>query len=163
MKRFWVQFFATTFGSGYIPLAPGTWGSLVTLAIVYAFSSFSFPLYALTTLTVILIAIPIASQAEIYFGEHDCGKITIDEVAGQMVTFLLVPKTFEYLLVGFFLFRWFDITKPKPVRYFESLPRGWGIVMDDVMAGVYAALCLVVLEYTGMMSKIAASLPITFQ
>ena len=87
-----------------------------------------------------------AGKAEKAFGRVDPGEVVIDEIVGQIITFLATPKvSWIWLLAGFFLFRAFDIVKPFPARRAERLPGGWGIMLDDVIAGLYALIVLVVL------------------
>jgi phosphatidylglycerophosphatase A len=92
-----------------------------------------------------------AGIAESYFGRVDPGQVVMDEVVGQMLTFLLLPHaTWKWLLGGFLLFRAFDIVKPFPARQAERFPRGWGIMVDDVVAGVYG---LAVLAVIGLVTR----------
>jgi len=92
-----------------------------------------------------------AGEAEKFFGRTDPGAVVIDEVVGQMITFLLLPHaTWKWLLAGFVLFRVFDVIKPFPARQAEQLPRGWGIMIDDVAAGLYG---LGVLSASGLMLR----------
>ena len=132
-------------GLGYLPLAPGTWGSLGTLPLVFAVHWF-FPLQEtiiLGSLVVLLTAPAVIfstrfSRSE---GHPDPSKIVIDEILGQMLCLLFVPVSAVSLGAGFFLFRFFDIVKPFPARTSEKLPGGMGIVCDDLIAGLYAGLC----------------------
>ena len=143
---------ATGFGSGYFPVAPGTAGSAVGLALVIAISriqsKFPWPGPSLAILAALLFAVGVwsAGKAEKAFGRVDPGEVVIDEIVGQIITFLATPKvSWIWLLAGFFLFRAFDIVKPFPARRAERLPGGWGIMLDDVIAGLYALIVLVVL------------------
>jgi phosphatidylglycerophosphatase A len=87
-----------------------------------------------------------AGEAETYFGRTDPGQVVVDEVVGQMLTLLLIPHaTWRWLAGGFLLFRAFDIVKPFPARQAERIPRGWGIMVDDVIAGVYGMAVLAVI------------------
>jgi phosphatidylglycerophosphatase A len=87
-----------------------------------------------------------AGEAEESFGRTDPGQVVIDEVVGQMLTFLLLPHaTWKWLAGGFLLFRAFDIVKPFPARQAERIPRGWGIMLDDVLAGLYGMAVLAVI------------------
>jgi len=153
---------ATAFGIGYIPVAPGTWGSLVGVILYWGLRGYAsalqlilFPSYFQLPLGLahfvfagILAALAIAA-AGVWSADRtaksarlkDPQFVVIDEVSGQFLTYLLAlsPANWKYLLLGFILFRAFDIWKPFPVRQAESLPGGWGIMADDWMAGVYAA------------------------
>jgi phosphatidylglycerophosphatase A len=133
------MFLATGGYIGRVPFAPGTFGSLVGLPIVYLLSKTSW--YTATVLTAILVlgSVWVAHLAEKKLEVKDPGCIVIDEIAGMCVTMLFVPLTLTTGSAGFFLFRLFDVIKPPPVRQIDRmLGGGWGIVMDDVVAGVMA-------------------------
>ena len=143
---------ATVFGVGYFPVAPGTAGSAVGLALVIAIRQTSLgPLRSavcLAACTAVLFALGVwsAGKAERVFGRVDPGQVVIDEVTGQIITFIATPKvTWMGLIVGFILFRAFDIVKPFPARRAERIPGGWGIMLDDVVAGFYSLIMLVIL------------------
>ena len=139
-------------GAGYFPLAPGTAGSALGLALVIAFRQTSLrPLWlgvSLAALAGLLFAVGVWSggKAEKVFGRVDPGQVVIDEVAGQILTFVATPRVgWIGLMVGFILFRVFDIVKPFPARRAERLPGGWGIMLDDVIAGLYSLTVLIIL------------------
>jgi phosphatidylglycerophosphatase A len=138
-----VIFIATGAGSGYSPIASGTAGSAVGVALFAALAwglgLSMLPLLAVTA-AVTLVGVWAADRAEAIFGGKDDGHITIDEVAGQLISLLFLPLRWEVLVVGFFLFRFFDIVKPPPARQLESLRGGLGVMGDDVFAGLYANL-----------------------
>ncbi len=148
LDRF-IRAFVTGVGVGYLPLAPGTWGSLAALLPVFTVH-WLFPLHETVVLgsLVALLTFPAVvfstrfSRSE---GDPDPSRIVIDEILGQMLCLLFVPVSAVSLGAGFFLFRFFDIWKPFPVRNSEKLPGGMGIVCDDLIAGVYAGLCLKIL------------------
>jgi phosphatidylglycerophosphatase A len=124
-------------------VAPGTFGSLVGLPIVFIFSLTDWTIAALLTIALILGAVWVAHRAERQLNAKDPGCIVIDEIAGMCVTMLGIPLTLSTGIAGFFLFRLFDIIKPPPARQLEKLlPGGWGVVMDDVVAGVMANIVL---------------------
>jgi phosphatidylglycerophosphatase A len=138
---------------GYFPIAPGTAGSLVGLAIVLACDHWVLPrtkaIAVLVTVAVVLLAVGVwaAGKAEDFFGRIDPGQVVLDEVVGQMLTLLLIPSvTWKWLLGGFLLFRALDVLKPFPARQAERIPRGWGIMLDDVIAGVYGLVLLSVIR-----------------
>ena len=138
-----VMFLATGGYIGRVPFAPGTFGSLIGLPIVYLLSKT--PWYAAIVLTTILVlgSVWVAHLAEKRLEAKDPGCIVIDEIAGMCVTMLLVPLTLTTGLAGFLLFRLFDVIKPTPVRQVDQkLKGGWGVVMDDVIAGMMANLTL---------------------
>jgi len=132
---------ATFFKIGYLPLMPGTWASMVTAALVYFIKPYwDAPIYIQIPIIVIIfiVGIPAASASEKHFNKKDPRPCVIDEVAGQMVTLLLVPHTIYFYAAGFFLFRVFDVLKPPPVSTAEKIPGGLGIMFDDIVAGLYA-------------------------
>lgn len=144
-KRF-ILFFVTGFGSGYLPKMPGTFGSLVGAILCWAFRYFSPSIYLTTTVTIFFLGVWASNHAEKILGKKDPQQVVIDEVAGMLVTMALVPFSLKSAAIGFVLFRLFDIWKPWPVRWFQDrLPAGWGIMTDDIMAGVYANLILQVI------------------
>jgi len=143
---------ATAGGAGHFPIAPGTAGSLVGVIVVAALGRL--PLHgvaatavlAAASLVVFALGVWAAGEAEKFFGRTDPGEVVADEVVGQMLTFLLLPHaTWKWLLGGFLLFRAFDIVKPFPARQAERIPRGWGIMLDDVVAGIYGLAVLAVI------------------
>ena len=139
-----------TFGVGYLPLIPGTFGSLLSVGIFLIFTQIAtgtslFALVLLFTIIVTFSGIWAASRTEELAGRKDPGKVVVDEVAGQMLALLpltvfnLQPLT-RGVIVSFILFRLFDIFKPYPAGRFERLKGGYGIMCDDLVAGVYAAV-----------------------
>jgi phosphatidylglycerophosphatase A len=138
--------FATGFGTGFSPVTPGTFGSMVGLLFLWLFFPTGLPGQLLYLAVITLLAVWSAGWLAEAEGEKDPGKIVSDEIAGQAFTFLLVSpaamQDWRVLLAGFVLFRLFDIIKPPPIRRLENLPGGWGIVMDDVLAGVFANITL---------------------
>ncbi|MBI5136186.1 MAG: phosphatidylglycerophosphatase A [Nitrospirae bacterium] len=136
-------FIATGFGSGYLPKAPGTFGSLVGLLIAWPLLALPLPPYLLATAACCALGVVAAGVAERRFGVKDPGAIVIDEIAGILVTLIAVTPTLPHLLLGFALFRLFDITKPFPCRWAERrLGGGLGVMADDILAGIYAAAAL---------------------
>ena len=137
---------ATFFGSGLCPVAPGTAGSISALVAAWLIVRWlGVPGWAFAVSAAVLIAPAIwaAGTLEMRFGEHDPGQVVIDEVLGQWITLApIINWHAADWLLAFVLFRIFDIWKPFPVRRLEALPGGNGIVADDLMAGVYAALVL---------------------
>ncbi len=175
---------ATGFGLGYLPKAPGTWGSLGGVVLAWGFLKFcssdmslalgephlvidSFYLKVIFALALALVGLWAAGRAATYLGSRDPQVVVIDEISGQSIALFLgaggvkIQQTgggalasppsalfghgvvnWKYLLLGFILFRVFDIWKPFPVRQAEGLPGGWGIMVDDWVASIYAALGL---------------------
>jgi phosphatidylglycerophosphatase A len=142
MNRFFLVL-ATGFGVGYSPVAPGTLGTLIAIPVYYFLSNISSPIYEITLIGFFFLSVWISENAEIFFGKKDDQRIVIDEMMGFLITMLWVPKTILFVTIGFFLFRLFDILKPFPIRHLEKrLKGGFGVVLDDVIAGVYANIIL---------------------
>jgi phosphatidylglycerophosphatase A len=141
----WAFVVATFFGAGYGKPGPGTWGSIGAV-LLWAVAAWALPHtgLALTAFLIggivlsIAIGVPASTIAARESGRHDPGFVVIDEVAGQWIALLGCPRDWEHALLALVLFRLFDITKPFPARQLEGLPGGWGIVFDDVAAGLYA-------------------------
>ncbi len=130
---------ASFFGVGYLPAAPGTWGSLAAIVIAYFFFPVKIPELLLVAFTVTLIGIYASYRAEDVYGK-DGAEIVIDEAAGIFVSIIAIPKSIETYTMAFILFRFFDIVKPFPARRSERIPYGVGVMADDVIAGIYAGL-----------------------
>lgn len=138
-----LMFLASGCGVGYLPWAPGTWGSLFALPLCFLLSRLEASLYWMVLLAIVALAIVAAGAAEKILDRKDPGVVVIDEVAGMLVTMIGAPPTLAAYGAGFLLFRFFDIVKPFPVRWADRhLNGGVGIVLDDLLAGVYALLCL---------------------
>ena len=134
---------ATGLGIGYAPVVPGTFGSLPGVVLAWSLFSLGGTMAVFAgLLTVTGLGFWAAEGAARDLGRKDPGQIVVDEIAGQMLTYLLVPPTIRTLGLGFLLFRMFDILKPFPARRLEALPGGSGIMADDLAAGVYANLVL---------------------
>jgi phosphatidylglycerophosphatase A len=131
---------ATGLGSGYSPVAPGTAGSAVGLLLFWPLARLPVAAQAAATVLVFLVGVAAASHVARRLGLEDPGLVVIDEVAGMWATLLFLPLTPFTAAVGFFAFRAMDVWKPWPARSLEDLPHGWGIMADDLMAGVYANL-----------------------
>lgn len=156
----------TTCGVGYLPLAPGTWGSMVGVAIYVAFQMLFwetgigqqsigggiydyvlFVGYLVFLIIFCIIGMWASGIGSELLGNSDPSEAVIDEVVGQLITFVFVPFVmgWQFVLIGFLLFRLFDIWKPYPINDLQGLPAGIGIVADDVLAGVYAAVSLAII------------------
>ena len=141
----WAWTVATFFGSGLLKPAPGSWASLAAV-LLWAAAAMGqhvrgpelFYGLLVSTAVVVVLGVPAATIAERESGRHDPGFVVIDEVAGQWIALLGCPADWRHALICFVLFRAFDVTKPPPARQLERLPAGWGIVFDDVAAGLYA-------------------------
>lgn len=134
---------STLGGVGYLPWAPGTWASAASLLLVWALSSGPAEWRYLGLIIVVGLGAWSSLISDTHWNTQDNGRIVIDETAGILVTFLVAPFTGWTATLGFLLFRLFDITKPWPVRYFDRhYLHGYGVILDDLLAGVYAALSL---------------------
>ena len=134
---------ATGFGTGYGPIAPGTWGSLPGLAFVWGLDRLWGRLAVAAGATCFaVVGVWAAGRAEALLGKKDPGPVVVDEIAGQMFALLFLPVNARVLLAAFLLFRVLDVWKPWPARRLEDLPRGSGIMADDLMVGLYANLIL---------------------
>lgn len=138
-----IHFFAFGFGSGLSPIAPGTMGTLVAVPIYWLLASLGTIPYIIATIIVIIVGFWLCDQSAKQLGVHDHPGIVWDEIAGYLVTMLLVPQSWLFALLGFVLFRLFDIWKPFPIALIDKhVDGGIGIMLDDILAGVYALLCL---------------------
>lgn len=134
---------ATGFGTGYGPIAPGTWGSLPGLAFAFGLDRWAGGWAVLGGALFFAVAgVWAAGRAEVLLGKKDPGRVVVDEIAGQMVALLFLPMTVPILVIAFFVFRVLDVFKPWPARRLEDLPGGSGIMADDLMVGLYANLIL---------------------
>jgi phosphatidylglycerophosphatase A len=130
-------------GLGYIPVAPGTFGTLWGVLLFYLARRLPFPWFLSGTVLFFLFAVWVAHGAEKKLGGHDSQIIVIDEVAGYLVTVLGLSFSWPIAIAGFLLFRCFDIVKPFPVRWADRrVSGGLGVVLDDILAGVYANILL---------------------
>jgi phosphatidylglycerophosphatase A len=138
-----VVLLATGIYIGHIPFAPGTFGSILGLALCFVLAGLKLPLAIGCTVLFIAMAVWIANDAEKLFKEKDPGCIVIDEMAGMAVTFVGLPFNWTTALIGFIIFRILDILKPFPIRTLDKrVSGGVGIVIDDVVAGIFANLLL---------------------
>ena len=136
-----IKIISTGFGLGYSPIAPGTAGSLLGVVLFLLLGHLSI-YYALCTLIVVAIGFLVSGRAEEIFNQKDCSKIVIDEVAGMCITFVALPPNLWIVLLGFVLFRFFDIFKFGPAKKMESIKGGAGVMLDDIVSGIYASIVL---------------------
>ncbi len=170
-KKGFLDYFAlalSTCGVGYLPLAPGTWGSMVGVAVYFLvwFVETHFGIYLLhenwsaeqitawvhavnviVFLAFCLVGIWASDRATHLFQDKDPQKVVIDEVMGQLLVFMFIPfdVRWHYVVSGFLLFRLFDIWKPYPIDSLQNLPSGIGVCADDLLAGIYGGACLAIL------------------
>lgn len=142
-----VVFVAMGLGSGLSPIAPGTAGTLITVPLVYFLQQQTILVYTLATLFVLLTGSWICGYAAKKLNVHDHSGIVYDEVAGFMITMYMVPAGWVYMVVGFLLFRFFDAVKPWPISWLDkNVHGGFGIMIDDVLAGVISLFCLLLIQ-----------------
>ncbi|MBI4041247.1 MAG: phosphatidylglycerophosphatase A, partial [Deltaproteobacteria bacterium] len=136
MKQSLIMLFATGFGLGKLPWAPGTWASVLGIGFYFLIAPLSLSSQVLILFGFILFSIWIASQAEKFLGQKDASVIVIDEIAGMGCALIGSSLSMTSIIIGFILFRFFDILKPFPISWVEKkLTGGMGVVMDDVVAG----------------------------
>src|SRR5688500_9629661 len=141
-----VHFFALGFGSGLSPVAPGTFGTLAAIPLVIVLQHFGIVVHVTFAIVATVAGIYICGESARRMDVHDHPGIVWDEIAGFTVTMLAAPPHWAWILAGFVLFRFFDIVKPWPIREADhSLPGGLGIMLDDIIAGVFAAAILFVI------------------
>jgi len=137
-----LKYIATLGFIGYLPFAPGTFGTLAAFVFMAVLKP-SVYLHIALTLLVVITGLVSSGKAEELFGQKDSQHIVIDEFAGYLVSVLFIPLEWKYLIGGFIMFRFFDIIKPPPVKKAETAFKdGFGVMADDIMAGVYANLAL---------------------
>lgn len=128
--------------TGFSPIASGTVGTLIGVGIYFLLPRHSPALYLFITLLFFLAGWWLSEKAETIFGQKDSGRIVIDEIVGFFMAMFLIPARWEWIFLGFLLFRLFDILKTPPARQCEELSGGLGVMADDIVAGVYANLVL---------------------
>lgn len=135
------HFLGFGFGSGLIPFMPGTFGSLAAIPLLIAMSYLPLWGYLVVTALSTIVGISICQKVTDDLGVHDHGAIVWDEVVGMMIVFIAIPLSWHSVLIGFVLFRIFDIWKPWPISFFDkNVHGGWGIMVDDLIAGLFALI-----------------------
>jgi phosphatidylglycerophosphatase A len=137
VKRFAIKFFASGLGTGYSPIVPGTTGTVPAWLLVWFVFAGNQTVLVLATVVMLFLSVWLAGAAEKLYG-HDSKKIVTDEWAGMFIAVLFVPYTLTNYVIAFVAFRLFDVIKLPPAAQAERLERGWGVTMDDVVAGVQA-------------------------
>lgn len=140
----------TVFGAGYSPKAPGTAGALVAVIFLYFFPVFQEQIILLIGLAAVLTLVGTYSTSVIskHWEKHDASEIVIDEFIGILITMAFIPVDYKFLIIGFILFRFFDILKPLGIRTIdEKMDNAFGVMLDDILAGVYANLSLQLIVY----------------
>ena len=142
-----IKLIATFFYIGYSPVARGTMSALSVL-VVYYFVKDNPAIYVCTALFMILLGFLVSGKAEKIFGKKDAPEITIDDACGMLVALFLIPQNINYITAAFFMYRAFDILKVPPTRKIENLKGSSGIMLDDIIAGIYTNIILQTIHYT---------------
>jgi phosphatidylglycerophosphatase A len=141
-----IIFVATGFYSGYLPKAPGTWGSLVGLLLFFLLHTLNLQIYLAVVAAIFVIGTFAAGEAEKIMDRKDPGLVVIDEIVGILITMIAIPATPLAMALGFILFRIFDIWKPFPIRLIDQrFHGGLGIMLDDIVAGIFSLVILQIL------------------
>lgn len=144
--NFLKKFLGSGFYTGYIQFASGTWGSFAAL-IIYLVPGFENPALMIFMISLfILIGVPIADKFETLYGK-DPKECTIDEVVGMWITLIFLPKKIWWIILAFLIWRAMDILKPFPARKLEDVKGGWGVMLDDIMAGIYSFISIQLIIY----------------
>jgi len=131
------EWLATCFKIGHLPIAPGTWGSLAAVIGWWLWLQYLDPLvFIVLIITIFTIGVFATNIIIDHTGEKDPSRVVIDEVAGQWLGLLMLPDGTLYIVGAFILFRFLDILKPWPIRQLEQFPKGWGVMLDDMLAGL---------------------------
>ena len=137
------EWLATCFKIGHLPIAPGTWGSLAAVIGWWLWLQYLDPLvFIVLIITIFIIGVFATNIIIDHTGEKDPSRVVIDEMAGQWLGLLMLPDGMLYIAGAFILFRFLDILKPWPIRQLEQFPKGWGVMLDDMLAGLLT-LCLI--------------------
>ncbi|MCX5781369.1 MAG: phosphatidylglycerophosphatase A [Elusimicrobia bacterium] len=137
-----VLLLASGFGTGYSPIASGTVGSALAALLYWFVFPKNYLIVFLISVAAFIISIPVSTEAEKIYGKKDDSHIVIDEIVGFWISVLFLPYSFKILIAAFFLFRLFDVIKPFYIRNAQKLPGGWGVVMDDIFAGILTNMIL---------------------
>jgi phosphatidylglycerophosphatase A len=141
MRNFLIKSFVTVLGVGFLPFAPGSWATVAGVGLAYCLGS-NLPAYTIVLLVLLALGVMTSGIVEKQLNQKDPGIIVIDEVVGVMIALWGLPLIWPVMICGFFLFRAFDMFKIYPINKLESQKGGWGIMLDDCMAGVYTNIVL---------------------
>lgn len=143
-----VGFFAFGFGSGLSPFAPGTAGTAMAIPLYYLMVQLSWPIYAFLTFIAFMVGVKLCDITGNKLGVHDYGGIVWDEFVGFWITMFLVPFSWANVILGFFVFRFFDVVKPAPIRWLDKhVKGGFGVMIDDVLAGIYSLIVMLAINH----------------
>ena len=138
-----VHFLSLGFGSGLMPKAPGTFGTLAAIPVYLLMANFSVLIYSIITVVLFLLGIYLCQKTTDELKVHDHSGIVFDEIVGFLITMIAVPLTWQWIVAGFILFRLFDILKPWPISWLDKkVHGGLGIMLDDVLAGVFSLIVI---------------------
>jgi phosphatidylglycerophosphatase A len=136
-------FFAFGFGSGLSPFAPGTFGTLMAIPLYLVLIQLSWPMYGWLVFIAFVVGVKLCDVTGARLGIHDYGGIVWDEFVGYWITMFLIPFSWQNVIIGFFVFRFFDIVKPYPIGWLDrKVSGGFGVMIDDVLAGFYSMLVM---------------------
>lgn len=142
------HFIAFGFGSGAMPVAPGTFGTLMAIPFYLAFQHMSHGIYLGVVFLIMLGSMWLCDKVEKELHVHDHQGMCLDEIVGFLVTMYAAPHGFKWIIIGFLLFRLFDIWKPQPIQYIDdNVKGGVGMILDDVVAGIYSCIFLHILSW----------------
>ena len=141
------EWIASVFRIGYLPLAPGTWGSAAALLTWFFLPQMTITIFVLIVINIFLVGVIASSIVAIRDNQKDPPKVVIDEWVGMWIALIGIPKHWGWMVLSFVLFRFFDVVKPPPIRRLETRGMGWGIMLDDVLAGVYALISFHVIYF----------------
>jgi len=148
LSLFIAKWISLGFGSGKLPKAPGTFGTILAIPIFLLMADLSLLIYIFVTFILLVIGIWASQKYSDYLGVHDHGSIVWDEVVGYLITMTATPPQWYWVILGFGLFRLFDIWKPWPINLLDAkMQGGLGIMMDDVLAGIYGAIVLLLIQF----------------
>ena len=140
-------FFSFGFGSGLSPFAPGTFGTLAAIPLYLVLVQLSWPMYAFLVFVAFVVGVKLCDITGSRLGVHDYGGIVWDEFVGYWITMFLIPFSWQNVVVGFFVFRFFDIIKPFPIGWLDKkVSGGFGVMIDDVLAGIYSMLVMLLVS-----------------
>jgi phosphatidylglycerophosphatase A len=159
-----IHFLAVGFGTGLAPKAPGTFGTLAAIPIYLVMQPLSVEMYCLITVTLFLAGIWICHRAARDLGVHDHPGIVWDEIVGYLVTMMMAHHGWFWMISGFILFRIFDIWKPWPIKIIDQrVSGGFGIMFDDLIAGIFALICMKILSFVVLTSLLYMAVDFTWQ
>ena len=141
LRKFLAITISTFFYVGYAPFIPGTFGSLAGLLVFFLVKDYQFS-YIFVTLALIALGFMVSGEAEEIFNKKDARYIVIDEVCGMLLSLMFIPYDIRFVIIGFFLFRLFDVVKPYPAFGMQKLKGGVGVMADDIVAGIYTNIVL---------------------